>query len=219
MVELDLSVYLVTDHTHAQKHGRTVPEVVAAAVAGGVRCIQIREKHWDRGDHLSYLAEVVAAAGSVPVLINDRVDWFIAAQKAGIPVRGVHIGQSDGPAAQVRKAIGPQAILGLTAATPALIDQAANDAGQVRYVGAGPVNPTATKADAKTPLGVTGLGELAGQAALPVVAIGGITTADVPALRRSGVAGIAISGAICAAPDPEQATAEFVAAWQEANLT
>lgn len=213
MSSVDVRSYLVTDARHAAKHGRSVDETVALAVAGGVSVVQVREKSLPDEEFVDVVCRVVDAAGGVPVLVNDRVPVFLAARRRGVRVAGVHCGQGDLPAKQVRDAVGGDAVVGITAATSALIAQAVAS-GVVDYVGAGPVHTTVTKADAaKVPLGYRGVAELVASAQLPVVAIGGIEVSDVVPLRRVGVAGVAFSGAVCGASDVTRAAAGFAAEW------
>ncbi|WP_037870984.1 thiamine phosphate synthase, partial [Streptomyces sp. SPB074] len=194
-----MSVYLVTDSAQCAARGRTVAETVAAAVAGGVTAVQVREK--EAGGR-AFLAQVLAVAAVLParvtLLVNDRVDVYLAARAAGARVHGVHVGQSDLPVAAVRELTGPDALLGLSAATPAELAEAAT-AG-VDHVGVGALRATATKTDAPPALGVSGFARLLAAPGLPpAVAIGGVLPADLPALRRAGAAGAAIVSGICAA--------------------
>lgn len=211
---IDLSVYLVTDAGQCAAQGRTVADTVAAAVAGGVAAVQVREKSAPAAE---FLATVLAVARVLPervaLFVNDRVDVFLAARDAGARVTGVHVGQSDLPVGAVRRLVGPDAVIGLSASTPEQLTAAASDAARVDYVGIGAVHATATKPDAPTPLGVPGFAGLAAQCDLPAVAIGGLTLRDVAPLRHSGAAGAAVVSGICAAPDPEAAARAFAAAW------
>ena len=106
---LDLSIYLVTDADMCHAAGRTVAQTVAEAVAGGVTCVQLRCKDAESLDFFNEVMEVAdAVADSVTLLINDRVDVFLAARQAGATVAGVHVGQTDLPVALVRKLIVPR---------------------------------------------------------------------------------------------------------------
>jgi thiamine-phosphate pyrophosphorylase len=212
-VRPDLSVYLVTDTAQCAARGRGVAETVAAAVAGGVTAVQVREK--DAGGR-EFLARVCAVAEVLParvaLLVNDRVDVYLAARAAGARVDGVHVGQSDLPVAAVRELIGPGALLGLSAATPAELAAAAS--APVDHVGVGALHATATKADAPPALGAEGFARLLSAPGLPpAVAIGGVVPADLPVLRRAGAAGAAIVSGICAAADPEAAARAYARAW------
>lgn len=208
-----LRLYLVTDTLLCAP--RTVAEVTAAAVAGGATCVQVRDKHAGGRDLLALLVAVAEAVGDrVPVLVDDRVDVYLAAREQGAPVHGVHVGQSDLPAGLVRSIVGPDAVVGLSAATPEQFAVAhALPPGTVDYLGVGAVHATGTKPDHPTPLGVDGFARLAGGSALPCVAIGGISAADAAPLRRAGAAGIAVVSALCTAPDPAAASRSLLGAW------
>lgn len=212
----DLSLYLVTDAAIAAGAGHDLVEVVRRSTANGVTAVQVREKDAPARRFLEIVlrvAEVIPA--DVALLINDRVDVFLAARDAGAPVAGVHVGQSDLPARAVRALIGPDAVLGLSASTA---DQlaAASASGVVDYVGIGTLRATATKRDAPPPLGQDGFARLTARTHLPAVAIGGIGESDLPGLRRSGAAGAAVVSAICAAADPGAAARTLRAAWDAA---
>ncbi|WP_312178938.1 thiamine phosphate synthase [Arthrobacter sp.] len=206
-------IYLVTDT--AQCGARGVTETVRAAVAGGVQTVQIREKHASAADFYALVLAVAEAVdGQALVLVDDRVDIYLAARAAGARVHGVHVGQSDVPVAAVRAIVGPDAVVGLTANTSAHLDAVrALPPGTVDYLGAGVIRPTSTKPDHPAPLGMAGFRAFAAAAPVPCVAIGGIGLADVAALRAAGASGAAVVSAICLAADPLHSARELVAAW------
>ena len=115
----------------------------------------------------------------------------------------MHLGQSDLPAEDAHR-VAPGLLLGLSVSTPAQVAAAPD---WLDYLGVGPVRATATKPEAAAPLGLEGTAALARQARVPCVAIGGIGPADATAVRATGVAGIAVVSAICAAADPQAAAA------------
>lgn len=209
----DLSLYLVTDTAIAAAAGHDVVDVVRRSAANGVSAVQVREKEAPARhflDTVLRVAEVLPA--EVVLLVNDRVDVFLAARDAGARVSGVHVGQSDLPPRAVRALIGPDAVLGLSASTPEQL-AAASGCGVVDYVGIGVLRATSTKSDAPAPLGHDGFARLAAQTDLPVVAIGGIVGADLPRLRAAGAAGAAVVSAICGAADPAVAARTLSDAW------
>lgn len=208
-----LPLYLVTDTALCAP--RSVADVVATAIEGGVTCVQVRDKHASGRALLGLLTAVAAAAdGRVPVLVDDRVDVFLAARESGARVDGVHVGQSDLPADLVRRIVGEDAVVGLSAATAGELAAAhALPRGTVDYLGVGAVHATATKPDHPAPLGVEGFAMLARASVLPCVAIGGISRADSGPLRQAGAAGTAVVSAICAASDPRDAAAALLRAW------
>ncbi len=213
---VDLSLYLVTDSAIAASAGHSLAEVVAAGVAGGVTAVQVREKHASTDQLLDVLGTVAAVLpAGVPLIVNDDVEAFLAARADGIAVAGVHVGQDDDPPEDVRAAIGPDAVLGFSAASAAEI--AAVDPSVVDHIGIGALHGTATKPDAPAALGLAGLRERARLSAVPAVAIGGVTVDDAGALHGSGLAGLAVVSGICAAADPEAAARAYRAAWAGAS--
>ena len=197
----DLSLYLVTDSRRCG--GRDVPDVVAAAVAGGVTAVQVRDKDASRRELLALVRAVQAAvAGTgVPVVVNDAVDVALLAG-----ADGVHVGQDDLPPEEIRALLGPDVLLGLSVSSVAQARAAERlPAGTVDHLGVGPVWRTATKPDAAEPLGLDGLRQVVAASTLPCVAIGGIDAHNAAAVRATGVAGLCVVSAVCAAPDPAAA--------------
>ncbi len=200
----DLSLYLVTDPEMTARRG--VVETVAAAVAGGVTIVQLRDKTGP--------ARALAEAGrallahlrprGVPLLVNDRLDVAHA-----IGADGAHIGQDDLPPGAARALLGREAIVGLSITSAA--DLPTID-GTVDYVGLGPLFPTGTKPDAAAALGEAEFAALRRKIALPVVAIGGIDLTNVARTIAAGADGIAVVSALCAATDPQQAASRLRAA-------
>lgn len=193
-----LRLMLVTDRPMAR--GRSLVEVVVAAVAGGVTSVQLREKTADtrRFVELARDLDALLRPLGVPLWINDRIDVALA---AGID--HVHVGQSDMTPADVRRLMGPQAVIGLSITRPE--ELVAEDLARVDCLGIGPVFATATKSDAAPALGLDGLAAIRRAGGLPVVAIGGIGPAEVAAVRATGVEGVAVVSAIMAAADPRAA--------------
>jgi thiamine-phosphate pyrophosphorylase len=215
-VNADLSLYLVTDAGIAAAAGHDIVDVVRQAVANGATAVQLREKD---ASARRFLDTVTRVSDELPdgvlLLVNDRVDVFLAARQAGVRVSGVHVGQSDLPPDAVRALVGGDAIIGLSAATPEQL-AAASGSGVVDYVGIGALHATATKRDAPAPLGHESFARLVAASALPAVAIGGVTVADLGHVRRAGAAGAAVVSAICGASDPAAATRMLRAAWDAA---
>lgn len=217
-MSIDLSLYLVTDAQVAAASGHDRVAVVRAAAENGVTAVQVREKDAPARAFLQTVLDVAAVLpASVSLLVNDRVDVYLAARAAGASVTGVHVGQTDLPVAAVRALIGPDAVLGLSASTPAQLRAAAAGPARVDYVGIGAVHATTTKADAPPPLGLARFAQLVAASPLPAVGIGGVTGADLPAMRAAGAAGAAVVSAICAAPAPAEAARSLRAAWEVAS--
>ncbi len=199
-----LRLYLVTDSTLCR--GRSLTDVVAAAVRGGVTCVQLREK--DLGTR-EFVARAQALKSlllplQIPLVINDRIDVALACQ-----ADGVHLGQSDMPVDLVRKILPPQVFIGLSVENDQDITQAIGM--PVDYLGISPIFATPTKTDTQTPWGLAGLQRARALTALPLVAIGGINRTNAAQVRQGGADGLAIVSAICAADDPASAAAELLA--------
>jgi thiamine-phosphate pyrophosphorylase len=214
---LDLSTYLVADPRISGPN--RILNVIRAAVAGGIPVVQIRDKTAPTRE----LYELVMCVSDITaqrstLIVDDRVDVFLAARLAGAAVNGVHLGQSDLPITATRQLIGPDAVLGLSANTMTHLEEIALfPSGMVDYLGVGTIRPTLTKPDHPPPLGIQGFAQFAAATSVPCVAIGGIRFADLEALRSAGAAGVAVVSAICAADNPEIAVREFRAAWKEAE--
>lgn len=210
--ELDLRCYLVTSGT-----GRRTVEAAAAAAAGGAGMIQVRAKEATAPELLdltcAVAAAVHAARPATRVVVDDRADVAWAARHRGAEVHGVHLGQDDLPVAEARALLGPEALIGLTTGTLATVRAAEERHEELDYVGAGPFRPTPTKDSGREPLGLAGSAQLARATRLPVVAIGGLTAEDAPALAGTGVAGIAVVRALMDAADPEAVARRIVAAF------
>lgn len=214
----DLSLYLVTDRALSGERG--VAETVRQAVAGGVRVVQLRDKDATDAEVTDSLVELSRVVdGRALLLVNDRLDAALTARARGARVDGIHLGQGDISPVTARSALGPDAVIGITAHTREHIASAESlGAGVVDYLGIGVVHATSTKPDHPPVLGVEGFRELAAATTLPCVAIGGITLADVAPLRDAGAAGVAVVSALCAAPDPQRAAEAFVARWREGSI-
>lgn len=212
----DLRVYTVVDTSVATLD--QAPRIAARAAQGGSGIIQLRAKDAPTREVLAALiAAAEAVAGRAVLVIDDRVDVYLAARAATEHVHGVHVGQSDLPAAAVRALIGPDAILGLSASTPAQAREAAAlGTGLVDHLGVGAIHATPTKPDAPDPLGYDGLAHVVAASAVPCVAIGGLGLPDAAGVRGAGAAGMAVVRAVAGAPDPRAAAAELLAAWEAA---
>lgn len=195
---LDLTLYLVTDPGLTAARG--VVETAVAAVKGGATLVQLRDK--DASDaaliDIALALKAALAPYGAPLIVNDRVSVALAAG-----ADGVHVGQDDAAAAEARAALGAGKIVGVSVNTEA--HARAVDPSVVDYIGCGPIRPTATKGDHKTPIGVAGAAALQAICGLPAVGIGGVDGAAAEEIGRAGLDGAAVVSAICAADDPEAA--------------
>lgn len=192
----NLLLYAVTDSRWTGK--QTLYEQVEAALKGGVTCVQLREKCIQKEEFLTEALEIKTLCHryGVPLLINDDVEIALQAQ-----ADGVHVGQSDMAASFARNMLGPDKIIGVTART---VEQAiAAQAAGASYLGSGAVFGSTTKEDARA-LEHRVLKQISEAVSIPVVAIGGITEENLPQLRGTGVAGVALVSTIFSAPDIER---------------
>lgn len=197
MRKIDYSLYLVTDRK--QPAPGTFEKVVEEALKGGVTLVQLREKEGDTG--LLYERAVklkqITKAYHVPLIIDDRIDIMMAAD-----ADGVHLGQSDMPAALARKLIGPDKIMGVSAGTLEEAVKAEKDGAD--YLGVGAMFPTATKKDADITTPET-LRKIMDTVHIPVVTIGGMNERTIPLFKGYGLSGFAVVSAIMASREPEKA--------------
>jgi thiamine-phosphate pyrophosphorylase len=197
-----LRLYLVTDQSLTL--GRPLADVVAAAVQGGVTCVQLREKQSSSRDFMAQAMALKAllAPHAVPLVINDRIDIALACG-----AEGVHLGQSDMPVQIARQLLPPNVFIGWSVETPDEVDQSQQL--PVDYLGVSPVFATPTKTDTKTPWGLEGLRRVRAATTLPLVAIGGIHAGNAQEIMRAGADGLAVVSALCSAEQPMQAALEL----------
>ncbi|GIN76491.1 Thiamin-phosphate pyrophosphorylase [Bacillus paralicheniformis] len=199
-----LSVYFIMGSNNTAGDPLTVIE---QALKGGATLFQFREKGEDAlkaGDQKAFARQVQSLCKqfNVPFIINDDVELALA-----LDADGVHIGQDDDKAADVRARIGDK-ILGVSAHTLEEVVKAEKDGAD--YIGAGPVYPTETKRDTKAVQGVSLIQELRRQGiGIPVVGIGGITAENCVPVIEAGADGISIISAISKAADPKAAAEVF----------
>jgi thiamine-phosphate pyrophosphorylase len=199
---LDLSLFLVIGP--GDTRGRPIVDIVRAAVRGGVTAVQLRRKDDAAGAFVEEARALVAELRplDIPLIVNDRVDVALAAD-----ADGVHVGQQDMSVADVRRIGGERMLVGLSVTS---MDEArAVPAYGVNYVGVGPVFATVSKPDAAAPLGVEGTRGVCAVLSVPCVAIGGVGIDNIDAVLSTGVAGVAVISAICAAASPHAAAVEL----------
>lgn len=209
---MDPSLYVVLDRTAAR--GRDLVELLALALAGGSRMIQLREKEWPSG-RVMPLAEklrAACAAAGATFIVNDRVDLALA-----VGADGVHLGQDDLPARAARPLLRPGMILGIS--THSVEQARAAQADGADYVAVGSMFATTSKADFQL-VGPDLMRKLRGEIRVPLVGIGGITPDNVSEVIQAGADGVAVISAVCAAADPKAAAARFLTQIRAArNLT
>jgi len=197
----DLLLYAVTDRHWLS--GRTLFDVVKESLEGGVTFLQLREKDLDEKHFFEEAVELqeLARKYNVPFVVNDNVDIALR-----MDADGVHVGQEDMAAKDVRALIGEDKILGVSAQT---VEQAVLAEKQgADYLGVGAVFATGSKADAVDVSHET-LKAICEAVSIPVIAIGGITEKNVSELSGSGIVGIAVISAIYAKEDIKKASADL----------
>ena len=193
-----LLLYAVTDRHWLGE--RTLYDVVRESLDGGVTFLQLREKDLDDENFYEEAVRLQEMAKSygVPFVVNDNVDIAVR-----MDADGVHVGQSDMEAGDVRALIGPDKILGVSAQT---VEQAVlAEMRGADYLGVGAVVPTGSKDDAAD-VSFETLKAICEAVSIPVVAIGGITLHNTPELAGSGICGIAVISAIYGQSDIYEAT-------------
>ncbi len=188
-------LYAVTDRAWTGE--QTLYEQVEAALKGGVTCVQLREKEMDETAFLQEAKDICALCHryGVPFIVNDNVDVAIACQADGI-----HVGQEDMAAGEVRRRVGDAMLLGVSVHTVEEARRAVRNGAD--YLGLGAVFPTSTKTDVDQMTNET-LRAICDAVDVPVVAIGGINRGNLLKLSGSGVDGVALVSAIFSAEDIE----------------
>lgn len=181
-------LYAVTDRAWTGE--QTLCEQVEAALKGGVTCVQLREKEMDETAFLQEAKDICALCHryGVPFIVNDNVDVAIACQADGI-----HVGQEDMAAGEVRRRVGDAMLLGVSVHTVEEARRAVRNGAD--YLGLGAVFPTSTKTDVDQMTNET-LRAICDAVDVPVVAIGGINRGNLLKLSGSGVDGVALVSAI-----------------------
>ncbi|MHC4930618.1 MAG: thiamine phosphate synthase [Planctomycetota bacterium] len=185
----------------------SVAETVRAAVTGGVDLIQLRDKTVADERFVKFAQEIVPICRerNVPLILNDRVHLV-----ARLGAAGVHLGEEDFPPEEARRLLGPDVLIGLSTHDREEVQAAAGRGAD--YVGLGPMFPTVTKTLTRSPKGAALVRAVQGATHLPLFPIGGIGPENVADLVEAGATRIAVSSAICAAPDPEAAARALRAA-------
>ena len=196
--QTDYSVYLCTDRE--LKSTQTLEEAVEAAIKGGATLIQLREKNCSSKEFYETAVSIkkITEKYNVPLIINDRVDIALA-----VDAEGVHVGQSDLPAKVVRKIIGNDKIVGVSARSQELAMKAYEDGAD--YLGVGAMYATSTKKDAKV-ITKEELAKIRSSVPIPIVVIGGVNENNVSDFKGTGIDGVAVVSAIIGKPDIEEAT-------------
>ncbi|HAT54528.1 MAG TPA: thiamine phosphate synthase [Lactobacillus sp.] len=196
-----LAAYFVAGTQDMVDH-RNLPDVLEKAIKGGITAFQYREKGPNalQGDAKRQMGEQlrnICSQAGIPFFVDD--DVLLAQQ---LHADGVHVGQSDEAIARVIETV-PDMIIGYSCHTLKQVTLA-NELAAIDYIGSGPIFPTISKDDADPAVGVAGLTQLVVQAKVPIVAIGGITLANLEKVKETGVAGAAVISLLTRASDIEK---------------
>ena len=197
-----LRLYLVTNRY--QDSLESFLEKVETACRSGVTIIQLREKNLTTNQYYQLAKQVkeITDAYQVPLIIDDRLDVCLAVDAAGL-----HIGDDELPVSVARQVLGPEKILGVTAKTVKRALEA--EEGGADYLGTGAIFPTTTKENAPITL-ISTLKTICQRVAIPVVAIGGLTSENIDQLIGTGIAGVAVVRDLMQAEDVEAKTQAFL---------
>lgn len=197
-----LRLYLVTNRY--QDSLENFLEKVETACRSGVTIIQLREKNLTTNQYYQLAKQVkeITDAYQVPLIIDDRLDVCLAVDAAGL-----HIGDDELPVSVARQVLGPEKILGVTAKTVKRALEAETSGAD--YLGTGAIFPTITKENAPITL-ISTLKTICQTVAIPVVAIGGLTSENIDQLAETGIAGVAVVRDLLQAEDIEAKTQAFL---------
>lgn len=197
-----LRLYLVTNRY--QDSLESFLEKVETACRSGVTIVQLREKNLTTNQYYQLAKQVkeITDAYQVPLIVDDRLDVCLAVDAAGL-----HIGDDELPVSVARQVLGPEKILGVTAKTVKRALEA--EEGGADYLGTGAIFPTTTKENAPITL-ISTLKTICQRVAIPVVAIGGLTSENIDQLIGTGIAGVAVVRDLMQAEDVEAKTQAFL---------
>ena len=195
-------LYLVTNRY--QDSVESFLEKIETACRSGVTIVQLREKNLTTNQYYQLAKQVkeITDAYQVPLIIDDRLDVCLAVDAAGL-----HIGDDELPVSVARQVLGPDKILGVTAKTVKRALEA--EEGGANYLGTGAIFPTTTKENAPITL-ISTLKTICQRVAIPVVAIGGLTSENIDQLIGTGIAGVAVVRDLMQAEDIEAKTQAFL---------
>ena len=197
-----LRLYLVTNRY--QDSLESFLKKVETACRSGVTIVQLREKNLTTNQYYQLAKQVkeITDAYQVPLIIDDRLDVCLAVDAAGL-----HIGDDELPVSVARQVLGPEKILGVTAKTVKRALEA--EEGGADYLGTGAIFPTTTKENAPITL-ISTLKTICQRVAIPVVAIGGLTSENIDQLIGTGIVGVAVVRDLMQAEDVEAKTQAFL---------
>ena len=204
MPAVNFRLLLITDRT--QTNGRSLPSLIQQAVDAGLPAVQLRERDLPTGELCALAREIqsITEPRAVPLIVNDRVDLMLAMDLAG-----VHLRANSVPVSVARRLVGPDRFVGVSTHSLDEVEQANRDGAD--YVLFGPIFETPSKLPFGPPLGLAVLTEVCRRSAIPVFAVGGVTSVSVPDIIQAGAHGVAVIGAILTHDDVPAATRKMLA--------
>ncbi|MBX7077246.1 MAG: thiamine phosphate synthase [Methanobacteriaceae archaeon] len=207
--KIDYTLYLVTNNNN--KSEEEFLNIIEEAAKGGVTMIQIREKELPLTEFLEVAKKVqnIAKKYDIPFIVDDNI-----AIALDLEADGVHVGQTDLDAGEVRKVIGPDMLLGVSAQTIEQAQKAESDGAD--YIGSGAVFPSPTKPDSPH-ITCEDLKNIVNSVDIPVVTIGGVTEDNVKELEGTGISGISVISAIMESEDPQLSCENLIKEFEYIN--
>lgn len=203
MPSVNFRLLLVTDRT--QTADRSLPALIEQAVTAGLPAVQLRERDLSTGALLALAREIqlITVPRAVPMIVNDRVDLVLA-----LNLDGVHLRANSLPVLVARRLVGPDRLVGVSTHSIGEVERANRDGAD--YVLFGPIFDTPSKRPFGPPLGLAVLTEVCRHSAIPVFAVGGVTSVSAADVFRAGAHGVAVIGAILTRDDVAAATRELL---------
>lgn len=200
-------LYAITDERWL--NNRSLEEVVQELIAGGITCLQYRDKirTLEEKEETALFLKKICGQANIPFIINDDVNLALK-----VHANGVHLGQQDCDVKTARTILGEHAIIGVSART--VMDATKAEQNGADYLGSGAVFGTATKEDARF-LGVDQFSEICRAVNIPVVAIGGVSLQNIPQLKGTSASGVAVVSGLFGSENPKMAAQQFVAVINE----
>jgi thiamine-phosphate pyrophosphorylase len=204
MPSVNFRLLLVTDRT--QTGGRSLPPLIQQAVNAGLPAVQLRERDLSTSEVRALAREIqsITEPRAVPLIVNDRIDLALA-----MNLEGVHLRANSLPVSVARRLVGANRLVGVSTHSISEVEQANRDGAD--YVLFGPIFDTPSKRPFGPPLGLAVLAEVCRHSAIPVFAVGGVTSDSVSDVRRAGAHGVAVIGAILTQDDVAAATRNMLA--------
>jgi thiamine-phosphate pyrophosphorylase len=205
---IGFNLYLITDRN--QTMGRPLADVIRAALDGGIKAVQLREKDLGSRELFQLASEMrsLTSRYGAKLIINDRIDVALATG-----ADGVHLGAGSIPVAEARRLAGRSLLIGYSAHSATEACSAETDGAD--FVTFGPVYQTPSKAAYGAPLGVSALKTACERLTVPLYALGGVKQFNIPDLMAAGASGVALISAIMSAADPEKETVSLLKTIEE----